>query len=695
MAWSFVGVTNAAAVTTTAITLTEPAGVADGDLLIACFASRSTATTAITNTGWTAVGSQNNNNTLTTGSAIASGTMLYQVRAGTPDLTFIIPAGISVALGSMVAYRGGAATTPLDVATAVTAAAGTAVSVTGLTTTQADDLIVAMAAGGQEAAWSAFTNATTPLTASGATNTSSAPSTTAWIERSDNVTTTGADTSLGIFDAVRTGTGATGNLSATASVSAGHVIIAGAFKIYVPPTADAWSNVDKSANITLSASDKTATSAASFQGIRSTTSNLNGTAGKYYAEWLWGSTTANRIGISPTSQAVDIETATFEVTGTQIIVNSSTVATLSSTACTTNDVLCVAWDAGAERVWFRKNGGNWNNTGSANPATGVGGADCSFAASANHSLWARLSTGEVLTIRTELAEYTQTVPSGFTSWMGETPAGGGVSASVTGQSVTASVGTATVTAVQNVSAAVTGQELTASVGTATVSLPTRVDVTGQELAASVGTVTVSLAAGVSASVTGQEVAVSVGSVSVTAIQNVSATLAGQQLTTAVGTATVTGKATATLTGQAVTASVGTATVTGKATASVTGLQATAAVGTATVVGKATATLTGQEIACTAGSVTVTAIQNVSVPVTGQEVAALVNGVSVTAGGSVSVSLTGQELTASVGDVTVTAVGGTVGVWNGTSWVQKPAKVWTGSAWVQKPVKTWGGTSWAA
>ena len=113
---------------------------------------------------------------------------------------------------------------------------------------------------------------------------------------------------------------------------------------------------------------------------------------------------------------------------------------------------------------------------------------------------------------------------------------------------------------------------------------------------------------------------------------------------------------------------------------------TAAVGTATVVGKATATLTGQEIASAAGSVAVTAIQKVNVPVTGQEITALVSGVSVTAGGSVSVSLTGQQLTASVGDVTVAAVAGTVGVWNGTSWVQRPAKVWTGSAWVQKPVK---------
>jgi hypothetical protein len=107
--------------------------------------------------------------------------MLYQIRSGTPDLTFTINAALSVAMGRIVAYRGAAATTPLDVSTAVTTAVNTtAVSVAGLTTTQADDLIVALAAGGQEATWSAFSNVTAPLTPSGTTDTTTAPSATAW-----------------------------------------------------------------------------------------------------------------------------------------------------------------------------------------------------------------------------------------------------------------------------------------------------------------------------------------------------------------------------------------------------------------------------------------------------------------------------------------------------------------------------------
>lgn len=230
--WSFVGTSTTVETASTTLTLTEPAGVADGDLLVACIASRTTATTAVSNTGWTAVNSQNNNSTATTTSALASGTMLYQVRAGAPDLSFTLPAGISVALGRIIAYRGNAATTLLDASTAVTTATNTtAVNVAGLTTTQDDDLIVAMTAGGQEAAWTSFTNVTTPLTASGAVDTTTAPSPTAWIKRAETVTTTGVDTSLGVFDAVRTGTGATGNLTVTASLGAGHVVIAGAFKI--------------------------------------------------------------------------------------------------------------------------------------------------------------------------------------------------------------------------------------------------------------------------------------------------------------------------------------------------------------------------------------------------------------------------------------------------------------------------------
>jgi hypothetical protein len=42
-------------------------------------------------------------------------------------------------------------------------------------------------------------------------------------------------------------------------------------------------------------------------------------------------------------------------------------------AVAVNDVIGVAYDGDNSLLWFRKNGGNWNNDGSANPATGAGG----------------------------------------------------------------------------------------------------------------------------------------------------------------------------------------------------------------------------------------------------------------------------------------------------------------------------------
>ena len=235
--WEFVGISNLVEVTGTAhalVTTGISGTLQAGDLLVACISSRIASTTSVTlPTGgeWTLVSEQKNNNVLATGSAAASGLMAYCVRgASNPNLTFTHPTAPSVALGNIVAYRNVHPSSPKDTQTSFTTATSTtAVSGAGLTTTQDDDLIVAMCAGGQEAAWSVF-NATDPAGASGFGLRTGAPDL-LWQERIDSLTTTGVDTSLAIFDVVKATTGATGNLTATASVAAAHVVIAGAFKI--------------------------------------------------------------------------------------------------------------------------------------------------------------------------------------------------------------------------------------------------------------------------------------------------------------------------------------------------------------------------------------------------------------------------------------------------------------------------------
>lgn len=236
MAWSIVGVGGAvtAGTGTASITLTEPASVASGDLLVACISYRGTNAFTLPS-GWNVVSLQQSsgNTSTTTTSSIASGVMAYIVRGGSaPDLAFTrTAASADVALGRIVAYRGGHSS-PYDTGNASTPVSNnTATFVTaGVTTAEANELLVAMLAGADNVTTSGFF-ATDPSGSSGASDTTTAPTVGSWIERADSGTNTGADTALAIADAVKSTAGSTGLIGATASASSRHVFIVGAFKI--------------------------------------------------------------------------------------------------------------------------------------------------------------------------------------------------------------------------------------------------------------------------------------------------------------------------------------------------------------------------------------------------------------------------------------------------------------------------------
>ena len=162
--------------------------------------------------------------------------MAYMICGDDPTaipLTFTHPATPSVAMGRIVAYRGGNVWSPFDVGIgAKTGTSITAVSTTGLTTGQANELIVKGVCSGRAAAFSAHDAVTDPTTSSAAGSVqTAAPIVGTWQERRDASTTTGADTALAIADAIRGTAGATGALTCTSSVSGGHRQVAGAFRI--------------------------------------------------------------------------------------------------------------------------------------------------------------------------------------------------------------------------------------------------------------------------------------------------------------------------------------------------------------------------------------------------------------------------------------------------------------------------------
>ncbi|MFH1048912.1 MAG: hypothetical protein V1732_04585, partial [Patescibacteria group bacterium] len=211
------------------ITLVEPAGIAQGDLMVACIGYRSNVPFTLP-TGWALVATQQSSGDIDATNGIASGVMAYIVRgASAPSLVFTRTLG-DVAQGRIIAYSGMSAT-PYDTGSANTlAVAAFDVTTASITTAEANELLVAMVSVGDDDTSTAFLAATAPATPSGATDTTTAPTVGTWIERADNTTLTGADNGLAIADAVKATAAATGTIQATVADNSRNVMIVGAFK---------------------------------------------------------------------------------------------------------------------------------------------------------------------------------------------------------------------------------------------------------------------------------------------------------------------------------------------------------------------------------------------------------------------------------------------------------------------------------
>lgn len=107
--------------------------------------------------------------------------------------------------------------------------------------------------------------------------------------------------------------------------------------------------------------------------------------------------TANSIGI-------------YETTG--VYINSVNVLAAS---LVTGDNVGIAVDTTNNRIWFRINGGNWNNSPSANPATNVGGIDIStLNAFPLFPVAFLLRVNEAISSKFIAASWVYAAPGGFT-----------------------------------------------------------------------------------------------------------------------------------------------------------------------------------------------------------------------------------------------------------------------------------------
>lgn len=231
--FTFVGVSNAAEVASGNLTLvTTGVTIQTGDLVVACIAARGNAAFSAPDASWAIVEQQTSGNTATDSTSIASGVMMVceSWPAVAPSLVFTRTGG-DVGRGVLMVYRGQKAAASLDSHSSATLAANSVTAATAsITTAEDSELLVAMVAGANEGAVSAFRAATDPTTQSGATDVVSSGLEGIWYERHDSQTLTGADATLSVGDAVKSAAGATGELRATHNASLRHVMIVAAFK---------------------------------------------------------------------------------------------------------------------------------------------------------------------------------------------------------------------------------------------------------------------------------------------------------------------------------------------------------------------------------------------------------------------------------------------------------------------------------
>ncbi len=179
---------------------------------------------------------------------------------------------------------------------------------------------------------------------------------------------------------------------------------------------------------TLSNGGLTATSAISGTTIPCASFiNSGASSGKYYCEWTGSQTTGSLVvGLAETTFNGDVgaTTGVFSLGGDgNFYINATSAGALGSVGTST---MGMAIDLNANLGWFRLGSGNWNGSGTANPATGAGGIDISSLTKPVCPIGGQtIANFVVMALNTGQASYANAAPTGFGNWPFGPPASGG------------------------------------------------------------------------------------------------------------------------------------------------------------------------------------------------------------------------------------------------------------------------------
>ena len=188
-----------------------------------------------------------------------------------------------------------------------------------------------------------------------------------------------------------------------------------------------WNPSDKAAQVTLSNGNLTATCSTGQGGGRAVDRQV---AGKFYWEVTPSTFAAANSAIGLMSAGATLTgwwgnggaslgTCGINHSGNAVVDGAGSWLNPAFGTIAAGTVICIAVDLTARLIWYRLGAaGNWNNSATANPATGAGGGPISNQIGAGlgafPGFWGD-TTGEVFTANFGGSAFTGAVPSGFTA----------------------------------------------------------------------------------------------------------------------------------------------------------------------------------------------------------------------------------------------------------------------------------------
>lgn len=182
-------------------------------------------------------------------------------------------------------------------------------------------------------------------------------------------------------------------------------------------TWSAWNSADKSSGVALSGGDLVVTaSASSYYGIRALDGKVTG---KFYFELHVDALTSFATEIGFLDAGVPLGTLSGALLRRSVMVSKSGTIYVDDNnmggiggAYGAGDRLSFAIDLDAGLFWARLNGGNWNNSGANDPATGTGGISFVLGMGMFPAIGS-YGSGDQFTANFGGSAFTYSVPSGF------------------------------------------------------------------------------------------------------------------------------------------------------------------------------------------------------------------------------------------------------------------------------------------